>query len=165
MIYDGTFYKYEMKLFDISNFGLVPGTVRNEDFVPPDPGTLMAAAVAVSRDSQHIYVYYPENTVRTQPDRANELVGTGRLLQPLTLAFLPLAYSRKTVDFFFWMVGDRISKTFPHNNTLISAMDRSNDIPPFPSAANSSARDSSTRWQRGYFPHMPLGVFSACIYP
>lgn len=132
MIYDGTFYKYEMKLFDISNFGLVAGYVRNEDFVPPDPGTLMAAAVAVSRDSQHIYVYYPESTVRTQPDRANELVGTGRLLQPMTLAFLPLAYSRQTVESsFFLVVGDRISETFPDDNTLISAMDRPNDIPPF----------------------------------
>lgn len=34
------------------------------DFVPADPGALAAAVVAVSKDNQKVYAYFPESTVR-----------------------------------------------------------------------------------------------------
>lgn len=74
-------YEYEIKLFDISNYGIMPGQSTNEVFVPPDPGALVAAAVAVSRDNQQLYVYYPESTVRT--------------LKPFTRMFSPLSFVRR----------------------------------------------------------------------
>lgn len=64
IIYDGTaVYEYEVKLFDLT-YSISSGASTREIFVPPDPAALVAAAVAVSRDNQELYVYYPESTVR-----------------------------------------------------------------------------------------------------
>lgn len=55
---------YEITLFDISNYGMVQGQTVYTDFVPADPGALAAAVVAVSKDNQNVYAYFPESTVR-----------------------------------------------------------------------------------------------------
>ena len=63
-------YKYELKLFDTldpKNPALVQTALVEVGNAPPDP--LLAAAVTVSRDDQHIFVYHPETAVRGDIER------------------------------------------------------------------------------------------------
>lgn len=122
--FDGTAtYGYEVKIIDIFFDDLVPTQTANEVFVPADPGALVAAAVAVSRDNQQVFVYYPESTVRPEEERA------AWYQPPFTRTFSPLlrmTMSRSTCvrD----MAGKNKMRNVPYIYSLTSAKDQPNQI-------------------------------------
>eukprot|EP00903_Cladosiphon_okamuranus_P012876 g12026.t1 len=73
--------QYEVKLFDISNFGLEPGESPLTSFAQDaDPYAKVAPAVAVSRDNQQLYAYYPADTKLVTYNIANMYTGVTELV-------------------------------------------------------------------------------------